>query len=161
MTQEKALYFAYGSNLNDNDLQQWCDTKKLKIELTKKGNAKLNGYGLDFTRKSKNRNCGVADIVKSTNSSVFGVLFETDNKSLENIDKKEGVASKSYKRIDVEVIFDDGSCFHNVITYEVVKKSKKIIYPNSEYLNLIIEGAEKNGLPDEWIEKLKRIPTKD
>lgn len=57
-------YFAYGSNMNSKDLQEWCNKKDLKIILKNPRVAKLIDYKLDFTHYSATRGGGVADIVK-------------------------------------------------------------------------------------------------
>jgi gamma-glutamylcyclotransferase (GGCT)/AIG2-like uncharacterized protein YtfP len=53
------------------------------------GRAKLENHRLDFTRKSINRNCGVADIVENNNYDVWGAIFRFDEHDLGNLDRCE------------------------------------------------------------------------
>ena len=62
------LYFAYGSNLNHEQMQERCkDSKYIK-------NVFLEGYKLSFCAVS--RSYGVANIVKKTGSKVPGGLWK-------------------------------------------------------------------------------------
>ena len=63
------LYFAYGSNLNHNQMQYRCkDSKYLKSFI-------LKGYKLCFSHKTNKTIYGHANIVKSRNSIVPGALW--------------------------------------------------------------------------------------
>jgi len=48
-----------------------------------------------------------------------------------------------------------------VSTYEVVEKEANTVLPNQEYKSLIVNGAIKGKLPEEYIKKLKSIQTTD
>ncbi len=69
------LYFAYGSNLD------WEKMKGIVPSSIFYGRAKLENYRLDFTRKSKNWNCGIADIVED-NKDVWGVIYQFDEERI-------------------------------------------------------------------------------
>ena len=148
------LYFAYGSNMNSEDLEKWCVENHSKISLNNPKVALLKDFQLAFTHKSNRRNGGVADIVRRINETVWGVLFETDKESLENIDIKEGVASGVYRQFRVEVLVGEEPV-SNVITYEVIKKG--IYRPSRDYLNVILTGAVDHHLPVDYIEKLRKL----
>ena len=78
------LYFAYGSNLD------WEKMKKIVPSSIFYSKAKVENYRLDFTRKSKNWDCGVADIVKDENKCVWGVIYQFNKKDLKKLDESEG-----------------------------------------------------------------------
>ena len=64
---ENILYFAYGSNLNQEDLNEWKAKKprweNTDLNLIRKSNGFLSEHRLGFTRKSPRReDMGVADI---------------------------------------------------------------------------------------------------
>lgn len=150
----KSLYFAYGSNLNDSDFANWFQQGELRIpELKNPRVACLKDHRLDFTRFSKKRNGGVADIVCDKGKSVYGILFETTDDDLRILDRKEGVESGAYRRILVTVDLSQNKKVSGVATYEVINKGS--VHPNYEYVQLIIDGAKAYGLPEQWIEKLE------
>ena len=60
------LYLAYGSNMDQKDLDKWCNEwgyEKIKLLSGKK--AVLKGFRLAFNYRSKNRKGGVANIMDS------------------------------------------------------------------------------------------------
>lgn len=139
-------YFAYGSNLNEDDLIKQC--KKKGLDIPKLSNPKpfrLEGYKLGFTRKSKDRKGGVADLISSPGDFCWGVVFDIAQQDLDILDVKEGVEYGSYRQL----ILPNG-----MITYEVMKK-ENFVKPHVDYVDLIIDGARHYGLPQSWIDKLE------
>jgi hypothetical protein len=63
------LYFAYGSNLDFDQMSERCPSARFVAI------AELPHHRLAFTRRSKNRNCGVADAVPDVSQSVWGVVY--------------------------------------------------------------------------------------
>ena len=150
------LYFAYGSNMNFSLMQDRCPSASFL------GIAELIDYSLAFTRKSTKRKCGVADIIPSKKTSVWGVIYLINEVELGMLDKSEGFnpnrEENAYIRKDV-MVFRDGQIAQpfTAMTYVVQKKSDNHIPPSKDYLNLIITGAEMWHLPSEYIQKLLKI----
>ena len=69
MQQPISLYFAYGSNMNWDQMRERCPSARFEFV------AKAEGLRFAFTRFSKKRQCGVADIVASPGSEVWGAVF--------------------------------------------------------------------------------------
>ncbi len=139
-------YFAYGSNLNKEDLVKQC--KKKRLDVPKLVNPKpfcLENYKLGFTRKSDDRKGGVADIIFSPGDFCCGVVFDVTQTDLDILDVKEGVEYGSYRQITLP---------NGMITYKVVKK-ENFVQPSDEYIDLIIQGANYYDLPPSWIDKLE------
>ena len=139
-------YFAYGSNLNEDDLIQWC--RKNGFDMPKLLNPKpfrLENYKIGFTRYSKSRKGGVADLISNQGDFCWGVVFDVTQSDIDILDEKENVKSEAYRQITLP---------NGTVTYEVVEK-KDFIKPSSEYVDLIIEGAKRYGLPHTWIDKLE------
>ncbi len=149
--------FAYGSNLNPQEIKKTCPSYTFLCV------AKLTCHKIAFTRRSQNRQCGVADIVYSENSEVLGVVYNIDNQGeIDELDKREGYKLKdpknsAYRRVDITVYDVKNDAPMNVETYEVVKKEFDKYKPNPDYRDLIIAGAEHWKLPKDYIEKLKNI----
>jgi gamma-glutamylcyclotransferase (GGCT)/AIG2-like uncharacterized protein YtfP len=150
------FYFAYGSNLS------WEQMKRRVPSVTFYGRAKLENHRLDFTRKSINRNCGVADVVEDNNHEVWGAIFRFDEHDLGNLDRCEGYfpgrINNAYKRIE-KMVYLEGKKDQpmTVYTYEVVYKKPGKYLPNEHYKNLILEGAKYWQLPEGYINFLRNI----
>jgi cation transport regulator ChaC len=127
------LYFAYGSCMNLRDIRRTTPAEFVSA-------ATLFDYKLAFTRYSKGRKGGVADVVKASGDYVEGVLFRI--KDLKALDAREG-APYCYKRGKVKVLVHETMKFVNVWTYEVVNKEGYEIEPSEHYKRLIKEGAQQ------------------
>ena len=154
------LYFAYGSNMNWDQICDRCPSTRFDSI------ARAEGYRLAFTRFSKNRQCGVADIVASAGSDVWGVVFEISDDEVNVLDKSEGYSrdrdreKNAYERRQLDV-FRQGSNASpiTVWTYIVVNKSKSPPKPSAEYKATILAGARHWKLPADYIEALEQIET--
>jgi gamma-glutamylcyclotransferase (GGCT)/AIG2-like uncharacterized protein YtfP len=154
------LYFAYGSNMNWDQIRSRCPSAQFVFV------ARAEGYVLAFTRFSQNRKCGVADIVASAGNSVWGVVFDIPNNEIGQLDKSEGYRSErarelnAYERSQMDVICqEEAKSPIAVWTYFVVSRSNLPLKPNGEYKALILDGARHWGLPAAYIERLERIGT--
>jgi len=138
------FYFAYGSNMDERQMQSRCPESALV------GIAILDGYRLGFTRYSKNRNGGVADIVSEQNQSVWGLIYKVTAKDMETLDAMEG-RGKAYERMAATVRFLDGRTVE-AETYYVINK-QPYIKPSEEYLALLLNAAKKHKFPAEYVER--------
>jgi len=143
------LYFAYGSNMNEDELKKWG------ITIIDRKKALLHNYTVALNRYSKNRQGGVLDIIPSQGSIVEGVLYELSDEAKRKVERKEGVTIGAYKEkhIDVEV---DGRIVKNAITYVVCKKEDSPS-ASEEYKKRVLKGAKDHDLSDRYIEELKKI----
>lgn len=146
-------YFAYGSNMNQEQMKSRCPDSKL-IGLTF-----LSDYKIAFTIFSKIRNCGCADIIKSSGDKVWGLLYEISESDLANLDKAEG-HPKHYKRFQVEVSNKNGEVC-TAESYEVVTKKGDFLKPSKHYIGLMIDAASRFGFPNDYQGLLSQIPTID
>jgi gamma-glutamylcyclotransferase len=140
------LYFAYASNMDPDTFRRRCPAAKAL------GPARLAGYRLAFTRYSRQRRGGSADVVIDPASDVWGVLYEIDDACLAAMDKAEGVP-RAYRREWIEVIVDGKP--RRAITYVANKTGD--FRPNKSYLEVILRGAKAHGLPEEYAGMLERI----
>jgi len=165
-------YFAYGSNMDKDDLDKWCEKKGYpRVDFLRVNSAKINGWELKFNYKSPSRNCGTANIMESSNSYVCGLLIKIDEKSLETIRKKEGCCDSKkeglpnyYNEITIDTVEKfNGDIIDNIKTYKVVKEREKNKHqpPNKKYMQLIIRNAKRYGFPKEYRKFLKSFETKD
>ena len=91
------LYFAYGSNLNHEQMQRRCrDSEYIK-------NFVLEGYKLSFCAVS--RSYGVANIIKKSGSKVPGGIWkisESDEKELDIYEGYPTLYTKDYFKLNNE-----------------------------------------------------------
>ena len=92
-------YFAYGSNLNVERL------KKRNVSFNKNLSAMIKDYKLVFNKiASKNPNLErYANIIKTKNSIVEGILYQITRDSLQELDKHEGFPNH-YNRYEKEIL---------------------------------------------------------
>lgn len=152
------LYFAYGSNLDWQQIKRRCPSASFFCI------AMLLNYRLEFTHYSdvEHRKCWVADIVPADKENVWGVVYRLDEADIGNLDKNEGYkpqrAKNSYLRKEIMVYKDGNKEFPiTAWTYEVMDKILKNNKTSETYKQQIINGADLWHLPFDYIEKLKQI----
>jgi gamma-glutamylcyclotransferase len=122
--------------------------------------AQVYGYRLAFTRFSIKRQCGVADILSNKDAMVWGAVFEMSDDDVKRLDRKEGVFldPPAYQHLSLAVL-KNGSPQNKLETfsYQVVKPAKQPVKPSAQYMELIIKGAIRSGLPSVYIEELRQI----
>ncbi len=133
------LYFAYGSNLNHEQMKRRCNGAKYIKKHT------LKSYKLCFSHKTKSSIYGHANIIKNKKSKVLGALWNINKKDEKELDWYEGVDYNYYKK-----------------NYFTLKGKKVLVYvqkiyylqkPNSTYLHTIIQGYKDCSLD---MNKLKK-----
>lgn len=159
MTNETFLYFAYGSNLS---------SERIKVQnpsAVAVGPALLEDYKLDFNFHSKRWHGAPATIQAEPGSQVYGVLWKLHLDNLSSLDNQEGVKSKIYNRFQVEVrTLKDGvlsqeksSAFSYQLHPDRCTSTGKDKQPSKVYLNVMLNGARENQLPQDYIKKLEAI----
>jgi gamma-glutamylcyclotransferase (GGCT)/AIG2-like uncharacterized protein YtfP len=144
------LYFAYGSNLNEND---WNDSPYTNVPfleaLEERSDAYLPDYKLAFTRYSTGRKGGVLDVVPALGHVVPGQIYEIQSSAAkQNLDSKEG-APTCYREVENIVLIEGGEQT-SVITYEVVNK-QEFVEPHIDYVKVVEDGLKSLGLPTEHL----------
>ena len=152
------LYFAYGSNMDWAQMKERCPSALFV------GIARLADHRLAFSRASRTRGCGVADVVPETGRSVWGVVYQLSELDVGALDKSEGDrpgrARNSYWR-RVCMVFLDGDENRPVTaqTYFAEPEPNPPL-PNQGYKDLILGGARHWHLPAEYIAELEAIETR-
>ena len=139
------FYFAYGSNMNENQMNNRCPENQFI------GIATLQGYRLDYTRFAKTRCGGVADIVADSGGTVWGLVFKLTPQDFDLLDGFEG-RGKAYDRMTVPVRFLDDRVIE-AETYFVIDKQGPFA-PGEEYLALLVSAAKKHQFPAEYVSRL-------
>ena len=115
------LYFAYGSNLNHEQMQERCkDSKYIK-------NFFLEGYKLSFCAVSSSY--GVANIVKKSGSKVPGGVWEISINDEKELDYYEGFPmnyTKVFFKLNGEKVM-----------FYIMKKQYSFKPPLRQYVDII------------------------
>ena len=147
------FYFAYGSNMNWDDLDKWCgehDYSPIHPGSDVEAGI-IKGYRLIFNHWSKSRNGGVLNIIRSMGNLVYGALFTLSDEDLQKIKEKEGPA---YKLYPVNVILADGRVV-GAKTFKT-KDSRELFSPTDKYLEIVLAGAEYFNLGEKCLEQFKK-----
>jgi gamma-glutamylcyclotransferase (GGCT)/AIG2-like uncharacterized protein YtfP len=149
------LYFAYGSNMNWNQMRERCPTSRFV------GIAVLRDHKLAFTRESVCRGCGVADVVAEDRARVWGVVYEIADLDVGKLDACEGFrpgrATSPYYRRDCMVFLDGEDQRPLTVSAYFGHPQPDPPLPNAAYKDLILAGARHWHLPEEYICKLEQI----
>ncbi|KAA0702597.1 Gamma-glutamylcyclotransferase [Triplophysa tibetana] len=147
------LYFAYGSNLLKERLQLKNPSASVYCV------AKLKDYKLVFGnprgQESQRWHGGVATIEHSPGDEVWGVVWRMNISDLESLDRQESVKRGTYSPMEASVSTSDQD--FNCRSY--IMNSCVHAPPSPQYLQVIVMGAEQNGLPEDYQEKLRSIET--
>src|SRR4030042_1135643 len=126
------LYFAYGSNLDAEQMKRRCPESRIITT------GCLRGFCLNFTWYSSGWGGGVADVVIDPQREVWGLIYELTERDLKLLDYYEGYP-KFYTRFQTSIKTSE-RIFNDVWVYEVVSKNA-FIPPTRLYLEIIKRGA--------------------
>src|SRR5437667_12594254 len=115
------------------------------------GRARLPDYELAFVWDSPGWGGGVATVIPSSGSEVWGVLWEVTDEHIKALDRYEGVAIGAYTREHLDVETDEGLA--NALIYLATDTREKP--PSGRYIDALIRGAEAHGLPADYVEQLR------
>ena len=140
------LYFAYGSNLNLDDLRDWCIQRGYDFPISQPVS---HGYVPDmelvFNYHSSTRGGGALNLELRLGHVVTGMLFEVSPGGWEALNAKEG-APGYYRQKRVPVLTDDGDRV-DAVTYEVVpERVRDFVAPTEDYVNAVKAGMREFGI---------------
>lgn len=137
------LYFAYGSNINLEQMAQRCPDAEVV------GPVVLDDYELLF--RGNRSGYGVATIEPLSGSRVHGLLWKLTPKCEQSLDFYEGYP-RLYEKEDVTVRTTDGrelSVMAYIMTDELWRAPA---IPSPAYYEGIMDGYRQNGLPVKELE---------
>ena len=134
------LYFAYGSNINLEQMAEICP------DATPVGPVTLDNYELLF------RGGGFATIAPSQGSQVQGLLWEITPKSERSLDVYEGYP-RFYEKQTVSVRDGQGRDLQVMAYVMTGVRSRIPTLPSKYYYAGIAEGLRQNNMPLEPLER--------
>lgn len=139
---ELMLYFAYGSNMNHEQMSKRCPNARFLCR------AYLENHKFVYDGHSTTRKGPVANVVQENGNKVWGGLFEVNKDNLSALDYCEGYPN-SYNRTDLDIKDDEG-IIRKAIVYS--RTGKDLGKPSKEYREITLQGARDCGLPNEYIQ---------
>jgi len=135
------LYFAYATNLDETTFE-----KNLGEKSKKRGLGILPGHGFRFNVLHEDGKAR-ANIEPSPREMVYGTLYHIN----ENTRKYFVSSEQGYDFIEVQISTKSGPV--SAFTF-INKNTVDNIFPSKEYLDLILEGGKRQGLPNEYLENI-------
>ena len=126
------LYFAYGSNINLDQMAFRCPAAQVVSPVT------LNGYRLLFR--------GVATIVPDPVAQVKGLLWKLTPECERALDHYEGYPDL-YEKQNVSVMDKAGKEYASMVYIMTRSLDRPPQYPYPSYYAGIVRGYEQNGIP--------------
>jgi cation transport regulator ChaC len=153
--------FAYGSNMDLEDLDLWLTTSNLPpARIVQAQAAKLSGYRLVWNYFSTTRGGGVANIERA-HGDLPGVALRVDRATLGALDRKEGYPN-CYGRCLAPAVLNSGRQIRAwVYIVQAERLVDRIVPPTRHYKGLLVRGATRFALPPEHITALSELCTAD
>lgn len=148
MSNQRVRYFAYGSNMDVDQLKGLCPSAEVL------GAGVLKGYRLGFTIYSSGWGGGAADVVPEPGREVWGIAYVMDTKDLDQLDSKEGCPDH-YGRVEL-LVHVSGTEYRDVWVYEAAQK-RSFVPPKRQYIKIMIRAAIRYGFPQEYVDSLSAV----
>ena len=158
----KHLMFAYGSNMDLDDLARWAQSKGLPTpRVFDHYVACLRGFERVWNYHSRARAGGAANVQPAEGCCVWGLVLEVDLETRHLIDRKEGHPDR-YSRGEAPLVVElpqDGRTVRAWV-YQVTPPHirDELIPPTQAYLDLIIQSAIRHNFPPGAVEALQATP---
>lgn len=136
---ENTMYFAYGSNINLDQMSYRCPDASVMGPVT------LEGWELLFRRG------GFATIAPKEGEKVTGLLWSITPECERSLDCYEGYPRFYDKRM-VTVRDGEGRSL-SVMAYIMDERFREPMLPTTDYYEGILEGYRQNGLPTAELKK--------
>jgi cation transport regulator ChaC len=139
MKMEENLYFAYGSNINLDQMAYRCPAAQVVGAVT------LENYELLFRRG------GFATIQPREGETVTGLLWNITPGCEQSLDRYEG-----YPRFyDKRMVTVRDCCGHefSAMVYIMNERFREPMLPSDTYYKGILEGYRQNGMPTEPLKR--------
>jgi gamma-glutamylcyclotransferase (GGCT)/AIG2-like uncharacterized protein YtfP len=143
-----SLYFAYGSNLDADQMRARCPGSHPLFR------ARLEDHRLGFTYLSRKWRGGAADVLPAQGECVWGVVYALSDDDWPKLDSFEVGYARAQRRV-----LDDDDRAHDITTYVVVEKGR--FPPTREYLDKILRWGAHWRFPEPYLDALRRVATRE
>ena len=143
------LYFAYGSNMQKDQMLRRCPRAEFV------GSGRISGFSISFAQPAKHRPGGVACVLEDISAETWGVIWRLPQMDLHGLDEFED--RSTYDRITVPALMADSSSV--ICEIYVAKEPQRGLLPQESYLALLLQGALEAALPSDYVRILRRQQT--
>ena len=134
------LYFAYGSNMDRNQMVERCPNATLM------GLGYLAGYSFGVDKK------GYATVDKKAGKTVEGAVWHLTKEDEESLDVREGVRSDCYRKEYINVEYNN----HEIpMLIYISNRERANTSSNKEYMRKIINATRDLSLSDDYIKTIE------
>lgn len=137
-------YFSFGSNMKTEQMVDRCPSA-VKI-----GVGVLQDHEIVFNREGSYRQGGVASVQQLDGGRVYGVIWKLNPSEFVELDKSEDLTA--YRRFEDNIKRLDGKMYRSHI-YKAIPQGS--FDPDPDYLDLMIDAGNEQGLPNKYIEYLE------
>ncbi len=134
-------YFAYGSNMNLEQMAKRCPGARML------GLARKPGWSFIINQR------GYVTALDDPSAETLGCLWELTAEHWTELDRYEGVAADFYHRVDCEVLVPGSEEPVQAVAYRATDETPGV--PTSAYADVVIDGARQIGLPDDYLATLE------
>lgn len=143
-----ALYAAYGSNLDPDQMRERCPHSPSR------GSGWLVGWRITFGGEELGWEGALATVVEDARSAVYVMLYEMAQQDEVALDRWEGADTGLYRKIRVRVQTLAGES----LAWLYVLDGYEGGLPSARYLGVMADAAEKAGAPDDYVADLRQRP---
>ena len=143
-----ALYAAYGSNLDPDQMHERCPHSPVA------GTGWVDGWRLTFGGEDLGWEGSLATIVEAPGERVFVGLYDITDQDARTLDAWEGADNGLYEKVRVRVATLEG----DQLAWVYVLDGFEGGLPSARYLGVLADAAEKAGAPDDYVAELRDRP---
>ena len=143
-----ALYAAYGSNMDPDQMAQRCPHSP------QQGTGCLEGWRRTFGGAELTWEGAHATVVEDAGERVFVVLYEVSDYDERALDRWDGATLDYYRKLRVRVQTLDG----DVAAWLYVLNAYEGGLPSARSLGILADAAEKAGAPADYIADIRARP---
>ena len=137
----KTFYFAYGSNMNQEQMAKRCPGSELGPH------ARLPGWRYFINGR------GYAGVEEFPTDDALGCLWSLDDEHVAALDRYEGVKGNYYSKETLEVEELESGSKVSALVYLSVNREYGI--PTAHYQGIVVSGAREIGLPADYLAMLE------
>lgn len=143
-----AMYAAYGSNLDTEQMRQRCPHSPSR------GSGWARGWRLTFGGEDLGWEGSLATLVEDPGSDVFVLLYDVTDSDRKALDSWEQADTGLYRPVRLRVTTLDGE----VLAWTYLLHGYEGGLPSARYLGVLAEAAARAGAPDDYVRELQNRP---
>ena len=143
-----ALYAAYGSNMDPDQMAQRCPHSP------QQGTGWLEGWRQTYGGEYLTWEGAHSTVVEDAGARVFVVLYEVSDYDERALDRWDGATLDYYRKLRVRVQTLDG----DVLAWLYVLNAYEGGLPSARSLGILADAAEKAGAPADYIADIRARP---